>query len=97
MTAPHPAWCDPRQCTALPASDLGVQRGGAHRSTAVEVGKDADIGGHHGPLTAQLQQASRPLPTPVTLLLSTGGDPLSLTLDPEQGLGALVLAALGTR
>lgn len=90
----HPAWCDPQQCTALPTSDLRVQRGGAHRSALVDLDKDTSINGVRGPLTAQLQQASTSRPTPITLHLATGGDPIQLTLDPGSGLGALVLAAL---
>jgi hypothetical protein len=93
MTA-HPTWCDPNECTALDTSDLGVQRGGVHRSTVVDLQKIAEISSHWGPLTAQLQQASRPWPTPVTLHLATGGDPIQLTLDPHEGLGLLLAQAL---
>jgi hypothetical protein len=90
----HPAWCDPAECTALPPTGLGIHRGGAHRSTVMDLGKQADIGGTWGQLTAQLQQVAVNWPTPVTLLLATGGDPISLTLDPEHGIGQLILEAL---
>lgn len=93
MTA-HPTWCDPNDCTALEPNDLGVRRGGVHRSTVIDLGKLASISGTTGSLTAQLQQASRPWPTPVTLHLSTGGDPIQLTLDPHEGLGLLLAQAL---
>lgn len=93
MTA-HPAWCDPQHCTVLGPNQFGVQRGGAHRSTLVDLGKEAEINGQRGPLTAQLQQASRTQYAPTVLLLATGGQPISLTLDPDNELGQLLAQAL---
>lgn len=92
MTA-HPPWCDPRQCTVLGPNPVGVQRGGAHRSRPISLGKDAEINGTRGPLTAQIQQASRTEHTPTVLLLSTGGQPISLTPDPGSDLGRLLRQA----
>ena len=90
----HPTWCHPQHCTVLGPNQFGIQRGGAHRSAPVDLGKDAEINGRRGPLTAQLQQASRTASAPVTLLLTTGGQPISLVLDPADRLGRLLHLAL---
>lgn len=90
----HPTWCHPAHCTVLGPNQFGVQRGGAHRSAPVDLGKEAEINGRRGPLTAQLQQASRTEHAPTVLLLSTGGHPISMVLDPGSDLGRLLRQAL---